>query len=179
MSETDEAWEGTLRRFDIDLLVIHPTLPPEAITAAMRWRPHVVHPAGAARRAPNGVALPGHYRDTRWRYEWCYVTREQWFTFALDAAAQALEKRALFLRRLLDSGGKVHLSVQFLGDGYFGDAVAPDTLARLARLGVHFGIEVFMVPQSQRRGTRRRRYVHPARRLPPAAAAPADVPVQS
>ena len=179
MNETDEAWVGSPRRFDIDLLIVHPTLPPATITAAMRWQPHVVHAVGAARSTPNGMALPGHYRDTRWRYEWRYVTREQWFTFALDAAVRALEKRALFLRRLLDSGGEVHLSVQFLGDGYFGDAVAPDTLARLARLGVHFGIEVFMVPQSQHRGTRRRRYVHPARRLPPAAAAPADVPVQS
>ena len=135
MNETDEAWLASPRRFDIDLLIIHPTLPPAAITAAMRWRPRVVHAVGAARSTPSGMALPGHYRDTCWRYEWRYVTREQWFAFALDSAAQALEKRALFLRRLLDSGGEVHLSVQFLGDGYFGDAIAPGTMARLARLG--------------------------------------------
>ena len=170
MSETDEEWVGSPRRFDIDLLIVHPTLAPEAITAAMRWRPRVVHAVGAARRTPNGMALPGYCRDTRWRYEWRYVTREQWFTFALDAAVRALEKRALFLRRLLDSGGEVHLSVQFLGDGYFGDAIAPDMLARLARLGVHFGIEVFKVRQSQRRRISRRRYVH---------SAPAAMPGQS
>lgn len=47
MSETDEAWAGTLRRFDIDLLIIHPTLPPETITAAMpsRLPPAVAAPA--------------------------------------------------------------------------------------------------------------------------------------
>ncbi len=177
MSETDEEWLGSPQRFDIDLLISHPTLPPEAITAAMRWRPHITHAAGAPRRATNGATIPGRYPDTRWRYEWTYVTREQWFADALAAAALALEKRATFLRRLLDSGGKVHLSVQFLGDGYFGDAIDPDTLGRLARLGVNLGIEVFMVPQNQRRGVRRRRFVRAAHYPPPAPAphaAPAD-----
>ena len=48
------------------------------------------------------------------------------------------------------------MSVHFLRDGYFGDAISPDTLGRLARLGVQLGIQVFQVQQNECRGLRRR-----------------------
>ena len=38
--------------------------------------------------------------------------------------------------------------VQFLGDGYFGDKVGRDTLAKLVELELDFGIECFSTPQS-------------------------------
>lgn len=152
----DDDEQGSPRRFNIYLLIAHPSLSPAVITRGMRWRPHNAHEAGAPRRTPKGTQLPGRYFDTRWGYGWRYVARGQHFAGALDAAVRALEQRAPFLRRLLGSGGAISLSVNFLGDGYFGDNIPPDTLARLAGLGVSLGIQVFQVRQNEHRGLRRR-----------------------
>jgi hypothetical protein len=145
MSDDDEP--GPPKRYDIDLLISHPSWAPAAITRGMRWRPFRSHEVGTPFTTPAGTVLPIRHFDTRWRYEWRYETRGQHFAGALADAVTALEKRAGFLRRLIATGGEVDLTVQFLSDGYFGDAIPPDVLARMAQLGVRLGIEVYNIPQ--------------------------------
>jgi hypothetical protein len=145
VSRADE--QDPPKRYDINLLIAHPSLSPVAITRGMRWRPVAAHEAGTPIRTPDGTVLPGRYFDTRWRYEWRHQTHGQHFAWALEKAVALLEKRAPFLRQVVASGGRVSLTVQFLDDGYFGDAIAPDLLTRIARLGISLGIEVFHIPQ--------------------------------
>ncbi len=53
-----------------------------------------------------------------------------------------------FLNELRATGGTAAILIQFLGDGYFGDQVPQETLAKLVRLDLDLGIECFAVPQS-------------------------------
>lgn len=53
-----------------------------------------------------------------------------------------------FLAELKSTGGRAVVIVGFLGDGYFGDEIPVETLAKLAELGLDLGIECFSVPQS-------------------------------
>jgi hypothetical protein len=54
-----------------------------------------------------------------------------------------------FLKDLKSTGGSAQVIVAFLGDGYLGDTIPEDMVGRLADLGLGFGIECFVVPQSK------------------------------
>lgn len=139
---------GTSRRFDVELFIVHPTLDPAEITAALGLEPKVTHPVGERRQAPNGTLLPGQYRDTRWRHSVRYEVKHQHFADAVAALLDRLEPHNAFLRNLRSTGGEACVIIQFLGDGYFGDKLPKKTLAQLADLDLDFAIECFSVPQS-------------------------------
>jgi uncharacterized protein DUF4279 len=140
--------EGTLRRFDVELFIVHPILEPAEITAALGLEGHVVHRVGDRRKTPEGTLLPGNYPDTRWRHSIRRNSRDQWFAQEIVALIERLRPHKGFLSSLRSTGGKACIIVQFLGDGYFGDQITRETLAEMADLQLDFGIECFAVPQS-------------------------------
>ena len=140
--------EGSQRRFDVELFIVHPTLAPTDITAALGLEAHVEHGVGEPRKTPKGTSLPGTYRDTRWRHSVRHSVEDQWFADRLTELVSRLMARKVFLAELKSTGGKASVIVQFLGDGYFGDEIPIETLAKLVELGLDLGIECFSVPQS-------------------------------
>jgi hypothetical protein len=140
--------EGLPRRFGLTLLVAHPTLRPADITVGLGLEPHFAHCAGDPRSTPSGTPLAGSYAQTRWRHGARYNVRNQWFASQFNEFISRLQMREAFLAKLRSTGGTATVIVEFLGDGYFGDAVPVETLARLAGLGLELGIECFSVPQS-------------------------------
>jgi hypothetical protein len=138
---------NNLKRFDIELLVIHPTLDPSEIGTALGLEAAAVQGAGDQRQTPAGRLLQGRYADTRWRYSRRYETSEQWFVDRLSDFVSHLERHDVFLRRVRSTGGRVCLLIQFLGDGYFGDEISLPILERLAKLELDLGIECFAEPQ--------------------------------
>jgi hypothetical protein len=54
MSENEDADvdEGPSRRVDIELFIVHPTMSPAEITAALGIEAHIVHPVGEPRKTP-------------------------------------------------------------------------------------------------------------------------------
>jgi hypothetical protein len=135
-------------RYDVELFIMHPTLTPAEIGAALGMRAKWPHRVGDQRKTPAGTELPGKYRDTRWRYSRRYRTTGQWFAHKVAALLDRIEPRKAFLKNLRSTGGEACVLVQFLGDGFFGDNIPLDTLARLVDLQLDLGIECFVVRQS-------------------------------
>jgi hypothetical protein len=149
MAESEQdADESELRRFDVELFIIHPTMAPAEITAALGIEAQIVHGVGEPRKARNGTLLGGQYRDTRWRHSIRYEVKDQWFADKVTMLVDRLLPHKAFLTGLRTTGGNAEIIVQFLGDGYFGDNVPVETLSRMADLQLEFGIECFVVPQS-------------------------------
>jgi len=143
-----DSTEGISRRFDVELFVVHPTIDPAEITATLGLEGHLVHPVGEQRKTPSGALLPGKYQDTRWRHSVRYEVKDQWFAAAVVKFVDRLALHKAFLHNLRSTGGRAMIIVQFLGDGYFGDELSHDTLAKLVELQLDFGFECFSTPQS-------------------------------
>jgi hypothetical protein len=140
--------EGSPRRVDVELFIVHPTMSPAEITAALGLEVHSARQVGDQRKTPKGNVLEGRYRDTRWRHSIRYELRDQWFADKVTMLVDRLVPHKAFFGQLRATGGKADVIVQFLGDGYLGDNVPTDTLLKMADLQLDFGIECFDVPQS-------------------------------
>lgn len=140
--------EDTSRRFDVELFIVHPTFDPADITTALGLEAHLAHRIGDRRKTPKGEFLSGNYQDTRWRHSVRHDVTGQWFAEQVTRFVDSLEPHKAFFANLKSTGGKASISVQFLGDGYFGDEVPITTLAKLVYLELAFAIECFVVPQS-------------------------------
>ncbi len=136
------------KRFDVELFIVHPTLDPAEIGARLGLDAKFSHRAGGQRKTPKGTLLPDPHRDTRWRHTRRYETSDQWFADKLAELIDRIEPHRSFLKNLRSTGGRACVLVQFLGDGYFGDEIPRDVLARLIDLELDLGIECFTDPQS-------------------------------
>jgi hypothetical protein len=139
---------ASLRRVDVELFIKHPTMTGVEITTALNLESPFTHNAGDKRKTPKGTPLQGRYPDTRWRHSIQYQIEDQWFADKITDFVQMLMPHKTFLHQLRATGGRAELIVQFFGDGYLGDSVPLDTLAKMAELKLDFGIECFSVPQS-------------------------------
>lgn len=151
MKEDDETdvEANTSKRFDVELLIVHPTLDPVEISTALGLDAKFAHRVGDQRKAPKGALLAGTYQDTRWRYSRRHETPDQWFAGKIAELIDCIEPHKAFLKELRSTGGKTCLILQFLGDGYFGDEIPKAVLARLIDLELDFGIECFADPQRE------------------------------
>ena len=140
--------EGSPRRVDVELFIVHPTIAPENISAALGLEAHFVHRVGDQRKTPKGTLLEGKYHDTRWRHCIRYELRDQWFADKISALVDRISPHKEFLRHLRATGGRITIIVQFFGDGHLGDNVPSNTLAKMTDLQLDFGIECFAGPQS-------------------------------
>jgi hypothetical protein len=121
---------------------------PNEITEALGLEPCIVHCIGERRMTPKGTLLNGNYPDTRWRYSERHTVEDHCFASYIDRFVDRLTPHKSYLHNIRATHGSTCMLVQFLGDGYFGDEIEPSTLAKLADLGVSFGIEAFLVPQT-------------------------------
>lgn len=147
-SEQDEDEKGEPRRVDVELFIRHPTLKPAEITAALGIEPLIVCGVGEPRRTPHGKLLGGTYPVTAWRHSVRYELTEQWFADKITKLVNRLLPHKAFLVDLRATGGTAEIGVLFFSDGYLGDNVPIETLAKMADLQLEFGIQCFVVPQS-------------------------------
>lgn len=146
--ELSDCDEEPNRRFDVQLLIVHPTLDQAQITAALGLQPAWQHTVGTRRSTPSGTILPGTYPDTRWRHIIRHEVGSQWFADQLDDLVDRLVPHKNFLTGLRSTGGEAQIIVAFLDDGYFGDTIRRETLAKLVELELDLGVECFAVPQA-------------------------------
>jgi hypothetical protein len=138
----------TPRRFDVELFIVHPSLDPVDISGALGLEAHFSHRVGDQRKTPKGALLSGVYPDTRWRHCIRSTVTEQWFASEVVGLVEKLEAHGEFLANVRATGGSASVIIQFLGDGYLADEIPLSTIAKLAELGLAFGIECFAVSQS-------------------------------
>jgi len=146
-----DSTEDLCCRLDVEILIVHPTMTPAEITAALGLEGHFAHRVGDQRKTPKGTLLQGQYADTRWRHCIRYELRDQWFADKIALLVDRLVPHKEFLRHVRATGGKASVIVQFLGDGYLSDEVLLETLSKMAELQMDFGIECYSVPQSSER----------------------------
>src|SRR5439155_25358710 len=90
---------GPPRRVDVELFIVHPTVSPAEITAALGLEAHFAHRVGDVRKTPKGTLLEGQYQDTRWRYCIRYELNDQWFADKIGALVNSLAPHKAFLHR--------------------------------------------------------------------------------
>jgi hypothetical protein len=105
--------EGTPRRFDVELFIVHPTLNPAVITAELGLESMHSHRVGDLRQTPKKTPLPGNYRDTRWRHSTELELKDQWFAEEVTKLVDRLVPHRTFLRNLRATGERAQIIVQF------------------------------------------------------------------
>ncbi len=146
---TDIAAGNVPRRFDVELLIVHPSLNPAEISTALGLEAHHTHHVGDRRKTPKGTLLPGKYPDTRWRHCVRRTVTDQWYAAEVMRLVDSLEPHKAFFTNLKSTGGRASIIIQFLGDGYFGDEIPDATLAKLVDLELALAIECFVDLQSR------------------------------
>jgi hypothetical protein len=146
--ERTESEEDNSRRIEVDLFIVHPTMTPTEISAALGLESPYSHCVGDPRKAPNGVVLGGNYRDTRWRHSIRWELDDQRFGLAISALVEKLVPHKVFLDHVRSTGGRAQIILQDLGDGYLGDTIPFEVLAKMVELKLDFGFELFKVPQN-------------------------------
>lgn len=146
--DASDAETNTSKRFDVELFIVHPTMDPAEISAALGLDAKFAHSVGDQRKTPRGTPLPGTYQDTRWRYSHRHETTDQWFVDKIAELIDCIEPHKAFFKELRSIGGTACLILQFLGDGYLGDEIPRAILAKLGELELDFGIECFAETQS-------------------------------
>jgi hypothetical protein len=141
--EEAESVGGAARRFDVELFIVHPTLDPADISAALGMEAQFAHRVGDRRKTPKGTLLSGNNPDTRWRHcVRCTVT-EQWYAVEVTKFIDRLEPHKSFFADLKSTGGKASIVIQFFSDGYLGDEISTATLTKLVDLELALAIECF------------------------------------
>jgi hypothetical protein len=138
--------EGPVRRFHVELFIVHPTMAPAEISTVLNLEAHSAKRAGDPRKTPKGKPLAGNYSDTRWRHCVECSTTDQWFAAEVTTFLDRLEPHKTFLSSLRAVGGEASLILQFFGDGHLSDEIPHATLAKLVELGLGLGIECFVGP---------------------------------
>lgn len=130
-SKADEDQSSSQMLYSIRLLIRHPTLSVQAITAYLGVEPSYSWDAGEAGRS-----------DSMWALE-TWTAGERCFFDELGAVLGWLEGKPTFIKHTRIGGGKVSLIAQLAGRVNVGDELSPETMARASALGVSIGVEVF------------------------------------
>ena len=129
-------------RFSIAVIIKHPNIDPAEITKALSLTPSVALKAGDTRLTPRGTVLAGVHKGTTWSYVADHETKSG-FSDAISDLASKLVLQLPFFERLSKEGGRSEICLRLPGEGHQGDALNPELLAKIARLGCHLGVEVF------------------------------------
>jgi Domain of unknown function (DUF4279) len=132
-----------VKRFHVELFIVHPVLSPTEISSALGLEADTAHRVGAPRKTPKGTPLSGNYTDTRWRHCIERSVTDQWFAAEATKLLDRLEPHRAFFSELKSTGGKACLIIQFFADGYLSDEIPLSDLSRLVELGLDLGIECF------------------------------------
>jgi hypothetical protein len=140
MSGSVDESEGL--RYEIRLLIKHPSIDPGFITRRLGPTPQLSQMAGAPRVTPAGMPLPGIYRESCWSC-WEQTERHRHFFDSVKKMLDLLEPHAKFLSEIVESNGAISLILHLPGDVNIGDSISPHELGRLSSLGISLGLEVF------------------------------------
>jgi hypothetical protein len=136
------AAEAGVKRFEITLLIRHPTLNPDMVTSALALQPHRSWKSGESRFTPKGQPLPGNHTTSSWNHVFSYSGKEG-FSAQICSILDHLAPQKTLLRKIDRTGGRTELYLKLPGDQNFGDELTWDILERFAELRVGFSLETF------------------------------------
>ena len=133
----DKQIKGDIERefachYSVRLLIGHPTMSVDEVTAALEMEPDHSWNAGERKFAENMM-----WNHTSWSED-----ARLFFAEVHEVLVWLHEKQA-FVSRLLASGGELQVIVQLPGAINIGDSLKVETMSLAVKLGVSIGVEVF------------------------------------
>ena len=129
----------------IRILIVHPTLTPDEISAEFNLEPDMTQCVGQLRRGPKGNLLSGVWPDTRWSVSEVRNGDRYFFT-CLDKLLDRFSLHRDFLRKIAETGGRTNFIVELPGGRMnVGDTLTEQTVAKLADLKGSLGLEVYPI----------------------------------
>lgn len=128
--------------YRLSLSVKHPNMDPAEITRELGLTPTHSWLAGSERRTPVGTRLSGTYANSYWIASRDVVGDRAFFHGMIDMISK-LESLSSFLNFVSSTGGTIAMIIGLPGKVNIGDEIATSDLARLVRLNIKLGIEVF------------------------------------
>ena len=128
--------------YSIRILIVHPTLTPDEISAEFNLEPDMSQWVGQPRRGPKGNLWSGVWPDTKWSV-WEVRNGDRYFFTCLDKLLDRFSLHRDFMRKIAETGGETNFIVQLPGRMNIGDTLTERTVARLADLKGSLGVEVF------------------------------------
>ena len=125
-------------RYDIRLLISHPSIDPARITSALGKTPSHSAIAGA----PTRPGRPYFHRLSFWSYSYEVEGKRKFFS-SFAETMDWLEPHRDFLADIVKDGGDITLIVNLPGDTNIGSTLSWRDMARLAALKIDLGVEVF------------------------------------
>ncbi len=134
----------------VTLRISHPTEKLDVISKELGLQPDYKWQVGEPRTSGSGVPFPGGgvNKETYWA---CYeeVEGRRLFSETVAEFLGDLEAAQDFAAHLIATGGRITININLPGFENIGSTITAATIARMARLGVELGIEVF--PKMNRR----------------------------
>jgi hypothetical protein len=131
-----------IERYNVRLLVRHPSMDPSLITSTLGLTPYRTWLAGTPRTTPVGRPLSGVYNQSSWGYSY-RVEANRYFSRDILKMVAVLERASEFILGVIEGGGSVNLMIDLPGSVNIGDDIPWSCLERLAALKVSLGFEVF------------------------------------
>jgi len=129
------------RELEVSLRVTHPYVDPAVITAELGMEPDVVHRTGDPRVAPKGTQLQGVHSQSYWS---CRVQMDATRLPEIIARTNAqLLKKAAFLEKLTETGGKLEYFVGWYPSPHAGETLDWALLEQCGRLRVNLAFDVY------------------------------------
>jgi hypothetical protein len=129
-------------RFDIRLLIKHPSIDPSKITEAIGISPVYQKRFGAQRASVNGTLLPGINTESGWGSSLRVLDKRHFFDH-VKALVEELQIHSKFLDDLIDGGGSVSIILHLPGDVNIGDHLDIETMRLMSSMRIDLGIEIF------------------------------------
>jgi len=135
--------EDADREYNFRILIKHPIMDPEIISAELALVPSGMSKSGDPVRTPQGIIVgSGVYNHSSWGKSW-HVGGKRYFFESIPSIMEKLEGKKLFINDLNETGGSVELIFHLDGASYIGDTISWELLARMGKLKINMGVEVF------------------------------------
>ena len=134
--------ESDLFKYQVRLLIKHPTIDPTRITNSLGLSPNISAIAGSARQTPAGTTLSGVHGVSLWSHSFT-VKGNRLFFSDIVKMINKLEPHKALLAEIASSGGSIDLIIHLPGAINIGDVFPWREMARLCALQINLGIEVF------------------------------------
>jgi hypothetical protein len=128
--------------YTLSLSIKHPNLDPEDITRRLGVTPSRSWSAGSERETPAGTRLSGTNDSSYWVASRKAVGERAFFD-GMNRWIESLESSSDFIELITSTGGTIMIVIGLPGRINIGDEIADSGLARLCRLNIHLGVEVF------------------------------------
>jgi Domain of unknown function (DUF4279) len=134
------------RYFKVTLHINHPTLDPDAITAALGLIPRKTHRAGEQKRTPKGELREGKYPLNHWSLRLDLKGISDLVPFLEDLLSQ-LETHHDFFSHLSASGGTTFLFCGIFTDSNWDESIPHQLSGRLATLKIDLRLDAYFGKQ--------------------------------